>query len=238
MIVDCISDLHGHYPPLEGGDLLIVAGDLTRSDQPYQYEFLYDILQEKQYQKIVIIAGNHDGCLESGKVEFVEDSKIDYLCDSGTEFTYYPNLEKDMPDGTVIERKTFKIWGSPWTKTFEGINPRCKAFTCDTEEELAEKWALIPDDTDILVTHSPRFGMLDKTFECEYVGSKSLADRMIELRNVKYHIVGHIHEGYGQCHDACMKKNGIMTGLGCITVNASHVNENYKPVNKPIRIIL
>ena len=29
MIVDRISDLHGHYPQLEGGDLLIVAGDLT-----------------------------------------------------------------------------------------------------------------------------------------------------------------------------------------------------------------
>lgn len=29
MIIDCISDLHGEYPILEGGDLLIVAGDLV-----------------------------------------------------------------------------------------------------------------------------------------------------------------------------------------------------------------
>jgi len=28
MIIDCISDLHGYYPELEGGDLLIIAGDL------------------------------------------------------------------------------------------------------------------------------------------------------------------------------------------------------------------
>ena len=37
MIIDCIADLHGHYPKLEGGDLLIVAGDLTAE---HKYEEL------------------------------------------------------------------------------------------------------------------------------------------------------------------------------------------------------
>lgn len=32
MIIDCISDLHGYYPKLEGGDLLIVAVDFTTRD--------------------------------------------------------------------------------------------------------------------------------------------------------------------------------------------------------------
>ena len=34
MIIDCISDLHGFFPKLEGGDLLIIAGDLTARDKP------------------------------------------------------------------------------------------------------------------------------------------------------------------------------------------------------------
>jgi len=217
MIIDCISDLHGFYSELEGGDLLIVAGDLTRSDEPYQYEFLYDILREKQYGKIIIIAGNHDGCLESRKVEFVDDDKITYLCDSGTEF------------------EGLKIWGSPWTQTFPGMNPKAKAFTLDTEEELAEKWNLIPNDIDILITHSPPYDILDEFDSQEHctsfhVGSRSLLKRVCEIKP-SLHIFGHVHEGYGEF---LLKFNGSDTRM----VNASYVNEFYEPVNRPIRVIL
>lgn len=212
MIIDCISDLHGHYPKLEGGDLLIVAGDLTRSDQPYQYEFIYDVIEEKKYKKIILIAGNHDGCIENGRVEFVEDSKIDYLCDSGTEF------------------EGLKIWGSPWSLTFPGINPKCIAFT-GTEDELAEKWALIPDDTDILVTHGPPWGILDKTYRKEHVGSKSLGLKIGHMEiPPKLWVWGHIHEAYGE--DLPIRQKP------CKMINASHVNERYEPVNNPIRVIL
>lgn len=215
MIIDCISDLHGYYPQLDGGDLLIVAGDLTRSDQPYQYEFLYDILKQKKYKKIIIVAGNHDGCLQNGNVEFVEDSLIEYLCDSGTEF------------------EGLKIWGSPWTLTFEGMNPKYKAFTCDTEEELAAKFALIPDDVDILVTHSPPYEIMDEvmnyeTGKIESVGSKALNKKIGCFTNKPVvHIWGHIHECYGkeEWRDA-------------IYINASHMNAYFKPVNKPIRVQL
>lgn len=38
MIVDCIADLHGFYPKMQGGHILIVAGDLTSHDLQHQYE--------------------------------------------------------------------------------------------------------------------------------------------------------------------------------------------------------
>lgn len=237
MIIDCISDLHGHYPKLEGGDLLIVAGDLTAKHTfgEYAFEFI-TWLSKQDYKRKIVIAGNHDTFLGEGAEDAMKPF-CDYLCDSGTEFEYYDeNLpeedEKFLPSG----KRTLKIWGSPWTKTFEGMNPYCKAFTVDTEEELAEKWALIPEDVDILITHSPPYRILDKiTFPShlmmlggDHAGSLSLCEKISNSpRSLKLHVFGHIHEAYGEKYWKPTRY-----------INASYVNEHYQPVNKPIRVIL
>ena len=155
MIIDCIADCHGHHPQLEGGDLLIVAGDWTAHDH---YEELEDFeknwLRFQEYKKIVYIAGNHDMfAQECGWVSRSE--RVTYLCDSGTDFVHWWSDERN-----ISTARNYKIWGSPWTLTFPGINPKCTAFTGD-EELLAEKFALIPDDIDILVTHGPPYCILD-----------------------------------------------------------------------------
>jgi Icc-related predicted phosphoesterase len=229
MIIDCISDLHGYYPQLEGGDLLIVAGDLTARDEGDEYNKFCDWLIDQNYKKKIFIGGNHDNLLVDYIPKFhhcpvrnnLETNKpkelFEYLCDNGTEF------------------ENLKIWGSPWTKTFPGMNPRCKAFTVDTEEELAEKFALIPDDVDILVTHSPPLGIFDqienKPYRDKNVGSRSLRNIVLSASRyskLKLHIFGHIHEHGGKILDLSEIK----------FINASHVNERYEPVNKPVRVVL
>lgn len=226
MIIDAISDLHGYYPTLEGGDLLIIAGDLTARDELNELAFSFTNWLDKQpYKKKIIVAGNHDNILQNIEGNFWWEIAT-YLCDSGTEF------------------EGLKIWGSPWTKTFEGMNPRCKAFTLDTEEELAEKFQKIPLDTDILVTHGPPYGMQDivrrrctldgsEVSLCEHKGSESLADRL-EIVKPRLHVFGHIHEGYGMHEFEFSFSNGKYVK----SVNASYVNEHYEPFNNAIRIIL
>lgn len=226
MIIDCVADLHGHYPKLEGGDLLIIAGDLTAKDTHAEWIEYLNWLSVQKYEQIIYITGNHDNTLEipSKCLSLLDDpgipqnrwaEEIIYLYDSGTDF------------------EGFKIWGSPWTQSFEGMNPKCKAFTFDTDKELAEKWALIPDDIDILITHSPPYGIFDEVKDyysgkIESVGSKTLLKKSLDIKpKLKLHVFGHIHENYGQ-----------MTIANRIFINASLVNEYYKPVNKPIRIIL
>lgn len=236
MIIDCISDIHGHFPKLEGGDLLIVAGDLTATHSIQEFAKFKDWFHDQNYTKKVLIGGNHDTFLDGNPSRFTPDSWFSYLEDSSTEF------------------EGLKIWGSPWTKSFPGMNPKCKAFTVDTEEELAEKWAMIPDDTDILITHSPPLGIMDEVAnypsgKYEHTGSLSLLHKAGSLKNLKLHVFGHIHEGYGHIDT---KKVAYCLGTEILEkiagpkkcksyphlINASHVDENYKPKNKPIRIEL
>ncbi len=228
MIIDCISDLHGFFPKLEGGDLLIIAGDLTARDTFVQHAEFNKWLYEQDYLKKIVISGNHDNhfvgissdhfIFSSYNTKISEQiSYAEYLCDSGIEFS------------------GLKIFGSPWSKTFKGMNPSCKAFTVDTEEELAIKFSLIPEDIDILITHTPPYGVLDgiplEDGTDYHTGSTVLLE-VLDRVKPKLHIFGHIHEQGGK--KVLYKHQGPNT----ICVNASYVNERYKPVNQLVRIII
>jgi Icc-related predicted phosphoesterase len=233
VIVDCVSDLHGFYPELEGGDLLIVAGDLTAHDRDEEHRdfvlWLAQIQKSKnKYNKIIYIGGNHDNLLYDSKrfgaLKTASEWNIEYLCDSGTEF------------------EGLKIWGTPWSMTFPNMNPHCKAFTVDREIELHPYWEKIPHDVDILITHTPAYGVLDEVidismgFENGYrrnAGSKYLYNLFTYVFRPKLHVCGHIHESYGH-GEFFSGYNNIMVK----SVNASYVNEKYEPVNRPIRVIL
>jgi Icc-related predicted phosphoesterase len=241
MDITAISDLHGFFPKdLPGGDLLIVAGDLTAKDHLTTSWIKFDKWLDKQpYKKKIVIAGNHDRLLQHNSYRLLYDDflwrGVHYLCDSGVQ-VFYEDDEPLVPykDGIQLPRrrpKSLKIWGSPWTKWFEGVNPKCTAFMLKTEEELAEKWAMIPDDTDILITHSPPYGILDKNVDGYHCGSTSLYKRIKQIRP-KFHFFGHIHEGYYELGGAFVDGSLIQV------FNCSHVNERYEPVNKPVRVKL
>lgn len=219
--IHCISDLHGFFPELPGGDLLIIAGDITGRNTLTEWIAFFGWLQRQKYKKKILVGGNHDNflydCYPKNPEKFDQVKlKFDYLCDSGTEF------------------EGLKIWGTPWTRTFIGINPECTAFTLDTEEELNEKWKLIPDDIDILVSHSPIYGVLDivdrespKGRHRRSVGSVTLKEQLKKRIRPRLVVSGHIHESYG-----------FVSIENTTFVNASHVNRKYEPKNAPIELFL
>ncbi len=218
MIIDCIADLHGYYPKLDGGDLLIVAGDLTGRDTHDQHVEFASWLKKQHYRMKIVIAGNHDGYMKKNVLSDVTTEigpmECTYLCDSGTEF------------------EGLKIWGSPWSLWFPAINPQCSAFT-GNEADLYASYEKIPHDTDILITHCPAYSILDETKDSRHVGSKGLYGWLKHVGRPLLHVCGHIHEAYGQ-EEVFPTYNGKMM----ISVNCSIVNENYEHVNEPIRVVL
>lgn len=121
--------------------------------------------------------------------------------------------------GTVING--LNIWGSPVSPKFHNW-----AFNKNRGDEIAYHWSLIPSNTDILITHCPPYDCLDKTYLGEYVGCVDLAKRINEIKP-KVSAFGHIHQSYG-----------IKIKDGITYINASVLDEQYKPVNKPIIIDL
>lgn len=206
MLIDCVSDLHGFRPDLPGGDLLIIPGDLTARNTQEEYDTFLSWLSQLPYRCKIVIAGNHDGLIEKGKVVIKGDSfekNIHYLCDSGMEF------------------EGLKIWGSPYTPTFGRWY-----FMRNRGEEIKKHWDLIPSGIDILVTHGPPYGILDANYEGLKVGCEELRNAVQERVKPRIHCFGHIHEWGGRTTEI----------EGTTYVNCSYVDERYRPVYRPMHL--
>lgn len=97
------------------------------------------------------------------------------------------------------------------------------AFMKPRGQPIQEIWNKIPDGIDILVTHSPPLGHGDLAISKLRAGCLNLLHTIQSRVKPRYHIFGHIHEGYGITTD------GVTT-----FVNASSVTVQYKPSHPPI----
>ena len=208
MTTTLISDTHGlhHQLQLIGGDLLIHAGDVSKYGNETEIINFLDWFKVQPYTYKIFIAGNHDWFFENATNESIQTilpKNIIYLNDSG------------------VEIEGFKIWGSPIQPTFFDW-----AFNRDRGEDINKHWQLIPANTDILITHGPPFGILDKTIRGENVGCEMLIKKINHIKP-KLHVFGHIHEAYG------IEKMDDTT-----FINASVLNVKYQLVNELIHINL
>lgn len=175
------SDTHTKHKevPVPDGDIFIHAGDLTGLGNYHEYISVGNWFRKlkDQFKYRIMIAGNHDFSLMINKRVIMHDhfdSEVIYLEDSGIKL-----------DGIYF-------YGSPWTPQY-----RSWAFMQD-DADLSRYYAHIPNDVDVLITHGPPFGILDKEEDQERCGSRTLLNRVKELKNLKHHIFGHIHESYGE----------------------------------------
>ena len=212
-----ISDTHGQHRQLDmslyPADVLIHAGDWTRGADKglSETQDFFDWFSQQPYNHLICIAGNHEKAVEANPDQLSE-LLLMYPC-----ITYLENSGITI-DGT-------HIWGSPYSNEF------CNWAFMEYEPTLSKIWDLIPDNTNILITHGPAYNCHDKVLQtyggAANVGSQSLKARKLSIQDsLKLHVSGHIHEAYGT------------TTTNCINVCPSVLNEQYQLVNKPIIVTI
>jgi Icc-related predicted phosphoesterase len=168
MKICCIADTHETHRQcvVPDADVLIFAGDGVSAD-------FIDWIKGLPHEHKLIVGGNHDYGLQN------RQSSLRKQLDP----CVYLEDESHVIDG-------IKFYGAPWNNVVGW------AFYANTDVMTHKWWDLIPDDVDILITHTPPYHILDKSSRGIHFGCPVLADR-IKTLNFKYHVFGHVHANYG-----------------------------------------
>jgi len=186
MRITFISDTHERHEALDlpGGDVLVHSGDFTNFGEFKAITGFSSWMAAQDYKHKIVIAGNHDISFETHRdaAQYVLSGRRRTL--AGPEIIY---LENDM-----ITIDGVRFYGSPVTPAF-GFG---WAFNVPRDtDQIAMYWDKVPE-CDVLITHGPPLGILDKNYFDESVGCERLLPRVLKLKP-QIHAFGHIHEGHG-----------------------------------------
>lgn len=204
----CIADTHNRHQeiPIPDGDILIHAGDFSGTGTKNECINFLTWFSSQPHEHKIFIGGNHDFYLE--KMYFTERKSL-----------IPPNINFLQDSGITI--KGFNFWGS-------AVNPGNEqwAFNRQRGREIRRHWDKIPSKTDVLITHTPPYGVKDQLKNKTHLGCEELKKRIDKLK-LPLHIFGHIHEHYGKI------KISPTT-----FINASSLDNKYRIFNPPIEIEL
>jgi predicted phosphohydrolase len=191
-----ISDTHNLHQELQNlppVDIIIHSGDISMAGTGKEVMDFINWFTVLDYKYRIFIAGNHDYCLDGKQQDVIQSFLPDnchYLYNSGVTI------------GDV------NFWGVPFF------------FSDEVSGSYKQSIVQIPKETNVLITHRPPFGILDRANTITY-GCPDLLQKILEI-NPRYHLFGHIHDAYG------IQKTGDTT-----FVNAALVDEEYRLLHKP-----
>ena len=222
--------MHGMLEGLDprGCEICVIAGDFSeqtgfgcgamKEQRDWIHGEFFEWTGRFSDTTFIVVAGNHDLCLDPVMTSRYADdgwkiewpSNVKYLHDSG------------------VEVSGLKFYGTPWVPIINYM----WAFEGE-RDELKKQFSAIPENVDILVTHSPPrlpeyLGDVSLEFgaDSDKFGSSELADAIFEKKPRRV-FCGHIHSG---------SHNPFMFGH-TVVQNVSRVNESYEVVYEPAVIV-
>lgn len=200
------------------GDILIHAGDFTYLGKPQEVIDFNEQLGRLPHKIKIVIAGNHELSFDRTRSDFKLENYDRELAKLNVK-----NARDLLTNCIYLEDSEttafgYRIYGSPWQPLFGGW-----AFNAERGKPILEKWDLIPEGVDILVTHGPPLGHGDKIHAGIHVGCVELLNSIEQRIKPKFHIFGHIHEDHG-----------ITRNDDTIFINASICDKHYHAVQSAV----
>ena len=169
-----ISDTHRRHREITIPvcDILIHCGDFC-SFQREDLETLKDVdawFSECPAKHILCVGGNHDSLLQTQEFRFTHAQLLEDQC---------------------VEISGLTFYGAPWCTGPSGF-----AYFA-TPDELMERWKRIPTGIDVLITHTPAYGILDlPTAGATHLGCPFLLKELKRIQP-RLHVFGHVHASHG-----------------------------------------
>ena len=202
MKIVVVSDTHNQHENFRGltGDVLVHCGDMFNlfdraSNDVKRMDAWFGSLD---FDQILCVGGNHDLGLEAALWK-----------------TRQPFRNATVLQDTRIALNGVVFYGAPWVPMLKS-----HAFY-QPDHEIKKRWSLIPEDVDVLITHSPPAKILDRSRSGARYGCGHLAAAVERVRP-RLHCFGHVHASAG-----------ILKTDHTIFVNACSVDSQMNLVYEP-----
>lgn len=204
--------------PLPAADVFIHCGDLTGNGSIDQHRKALELINSVEAELKIVIPGNHDRTLDRAYYdrypnqhchwEKYSDDVLGEIKDmyvgekarqSGIRY-----LEEGTASFKLKNGARLNVYASAWQPEFcnwaFGYSREGDRFNLHPQGIGPEN--PVPDfnadagGVDIMITHGPPKGMMDRTVTGDYVGCDHLLNAVRRCRPL-VHCFGHIHEGWG-----------------------------------------
>ena len=239
MLIQHLSDIHDHFKDVIDVecDLLIFSGDWSYSGRAGETKNMIKWLEKHPAKEKVFIAGNHEFTLCEQLYEYHKINNPEHALYLESKNNQIRDIiAKASSNIHYLEDESitlfgYKIYGTPWSTNFP-VGSHKWGFNKYGEEQEKSHMNSIPDDTEILITHEPPYGILDLA-NMYSAGNTYLKSKIFTMKDLVLHCFGHIHK---ESYD--YQNNSLLYDGKTTFSNGSMLTHRYNVANTKGNLII